>query len=85
MPFVFAAARISFPLSVIGAVVAEWSTSGTNKGLGSLIATGEQSGLNAQVWASVLCLALLGLAFTGIVTLAERRALAWQPARRAQA
>lgn len=80
LPFLFAAARICFPLAVIGAVVAEFSASGAT-GLGSLIAVGEQQVLVAQIWASVLCLAIIGLAFTLLVTQVERHLLSWRPAR----
>ena len=37
LPFLFVAARICFPLATVGAVVAEFSTSGPGTGLGSAI------------------------------------------------
>ena len=64
LPFLFAAARICFPLSIIGAVVAEFSTAGTSNGLGSLIELASQQGTSKslpQVYAAIFCLALLGL------------------------
>jgi NitT/TauT family transport system permease protein len=80
LPFLFAAARICFPLSVIGAVVSEFSTAGTANGLGSLIEAGFQYNYLPQIYAAIFCLSLLGLAFTLLVTLIERRALSWRPA-----
>jgi len=79
LPFLFAAARICFPLSLIGAVVAEFSTAGSNNGLGSLIYLADQQVDLAQVYAGILCLSALGLLFTLVVVLAERRVLFWHP------
>jgi NitT/TauT family transport system permease protein len=87
LPFLFAAARICFPLSIIGAVVAEFSTAGTSNGLGSLIELASQQGTSKslpEVYAAIFCLAVLGLSFTLAVTLVERRLLSWHPARAAQ-
>jgi NitT/TauT family transport system permease protein len=87
LPFLFAAARICFPLSVIGAVVAEFSTAGAANGLGSLIEFAFQEGTSKslpEVYAAIFCLALLGLLFTLAVTVLERRLLSWHPARTGQ-
>lgn len=87
LPFLFAAARICFPLSIIGAVVAEFSTAGTSNGLGSLIELASQEGTSKslpQVYAAIFCLALLGLSFTLAVMVLERRLLSWHPARAVQ-
>lgn len=80
LPFLFAAARISFPLSLIGAVVAEFSTAGA-KGLGTIIADGQAALVAAQVWAGVFCLAVMGVVFTVLATALERQLLSWRPAR----
>jgi NitT/TauT family transport system permease protein len=77
LPFLFAAARICFPLSIIGAVVAEFSTAGTSNGLGSLIELANQESELPPIYAAIVCLALLGLCFTFLVTLVERRLLSW--------
>lgn len=88
LPFLFAAARICFPLSIIGAVVAEFSTAGNSNGLGSLIElAAEDEGTSKslpEVYAAIFCLALLGLFFTLAVTVLERRLLSWHPARAGQ-
>ena len=77
LPFLFAAARICFPLSIIGAVVAEFSTAGTSNGLGSLIELANNQSELPPIYAAIVCLALLGLCFTLLVTLVERRVLSW--------
>lgn len=77
LPFLFAAARICFPLSIIGAVVAEFSTAGTSNGLGSLIELANNQSELPPIYAAIVCLALLGLCFTLVVTLVERRVLSW--------
>ncbi|HUB71584.1 MAG TPA: ABC transporter permease [Acidimicrobiales bacterium] len=79
LPFLFAAARICFPLSLIGAVVAEFSTAGSNNGLGSLIYLADQQVELSQVYAGIFCLSALGLLFTLAVVLLERRVLFWHP------
>ncbi|HLH99662.1 MAG TPA: ABC transporter permease [Acidimicrobiales bacterium] len=82
LPYLFVAARICFPLSVIGAVVAELVSPGSSSGLGTLI---EQAATDAQldrVYAAVVCLGVIGVALTGLVALAERRVLSWRQADR---
>jgi NitT/TauT family transport system permease protein len=77
LPFLFAAARVCLPLSIVGAVVAEFVSAGTNRGLGSLIATSEAQSSLSPIYAAVWCLAILGIALSVIVVLAERRFLSW--------
>lgn len=82
LPYLLVAARICFPLSVIGAVVAELVSPGSSAGLGTLI---QQAATDAQldrVYAAVVCLGLIGVALTGLVALAERRVLSWRQADR---
>jgi NitT/TauT family transport system permease protein len=82
LPFLFVAARICFPLATVGAVVAEFSTSGPGTGLGSAIAVAVASDSVPSVYAAIFCLAVMGLALTLVVTVAERRLLAWHPSSR---
>jgi len=77
LPFLFAAARICMPLSLIGAVVGEFSASGNNGGLGSLIITASDDANLRAVYASVVLLALLGLALTLLVVILQRQLLGW--------
>ncbi|WZH35715.1 MAG: ABC transporter permease [Microbacterium enclense] len=80
LPYIFAALRIVFPLSIIGAVVAELSASGAMGGLGTVISVASSMNQLAVVYASILVLALLGILLLGVVVLVERRALRWHAA-----
>jgi NitT/TauT family transport system permease protein len=82
LPFLFVAARICFPLATVGAVVAEFSTSGPGTGLGSAIAVAVASDAVPAVYAAIFCLAVMGLALTIVVALTERRLLTWHPSSR---
>jgi len=82
LPLLFVAARICFPLATVGAVVAEFSTSGPGTGLGSAIAVAAASSDVPTVYAAIFCLAVMGLVLTLIVTIAERRLLPWHPSVR---
>jgi NitT/TauT family transport system permease protein len=77
LPFVFAALRIVFPLSIIGAVVAEMSASGSTRGLGTAISVASSMNQLPVVYASIFVLALMGVLLLLAVTLVERRALHW--------
>ena len=85
LPFLFTAARICFPLSLVGAVVAEFTTAGTTNGLGSLIYNDYGQLQLSGMYAGVLCLSALGLLFTLAVVVAERRLLFWHYSRSAAA
>ena len=77
LPFVFAALRIVFPLSIIGAVVAELSASGSTGGLGTVISTASSMNQLAVVYAAIAILAVMGVVLLGLITLVERRVLHW--------
>jgi NitT/TauT family transport system permease protein len=77
LPFLFAALRIVFPLSIIGAVVAEMSASGSTRGLGTAISVASSMNQLPVVYASISVLALMGVLLLLAVTLVERRALHW--------
>lgn len=77
LPYLFAALRIVCPLSIIGAVVAEMSASGSTEGLGTLISTASSMNQLAVVYAAIFILAVMGVLLMLIITLAERRALHW--------
>jgi NitT/TauT family transport system permease protein len=84
LPYLFAGARICLPLSVIGAVVAEFTAaSSTHYGLGSLITTAANQADLTTLYACVVCLMVLGIALTVIVVLLQRFVLRWnQPSTR---
>jgi NitT/TauT family transport system permease protein len=77
LPYLFAALRIVFPLSIIGAVVAELSASGSTGGLGTAISVASSMNQLPVVYASIFVLAILGVLLLLVVTLVERRALRW--------
>jgi NitT/TauT family transport system permease protein len=77
LPYLFAALRIVLPLSVIGAVVAELTASGSVGGLGSVISVASSMNQLAVVYAAIFILAVMGVLLLLIITLVERRALRW--------
>lgn len=81
LPYVFAALQIVFPLSVIGAVVAELSAAGSAAGLGTVIQVASSMNRLATVWAAIFVLALMGSLLLLLVTVVERRALRWHGSR----
>lgn len=82
LPYLFAAARVTLPLSVVGAVVAEFAAPGSGAGLGTLITQASNVSELDRVYAAIIVLAVMGLALTVIIMLLERWVLAWQPSRR---
>lgn len=75
LPYIFAGARVSVPLSLIGAVVGEWA--GAERGLGRAVLLAYTNLDLPLLFAAVVVLALLGIALTGALGLVERRVLAW--------
>ncbi|NUR84765.1 MAG: ABC transporter permease subunit, partial [Nonomuraea sp.] len=68
LPSVFAAARISVPASIIGALIAEWLATG--KGIGADILRSIGGFRYDQVWADIVAVtavSLIGYALVGIV------------------
>ncbi|SDH11592.1 NitT/TauT family transport system permease protein [Leifsonia sp. 98AMF] len=77
LPYIFAALRIVFPLSIIGAVVAELSASGSTGGLGTAISVASSMNQLAVVYAAIFVLAVMGVLLLAFITLIERRVLHW--------
>ena len=75
MPFVFAAFRVAVPLSLIGAVVAEWFSG--DRGLGSVIIVAHSNLDMPTLFAAILALAGVGAALTAAVSALEKRVLFW--------
>lgn len=82
LPFLFTAARVCVPLSIVGAVVAEFSAAGTARGLGSVIETAAAASDLPAIYAAIAVLGALGVGATLVTVALERRLLAWHPARR---
>lgn len=80
LPFVFAALRIVFPLSIVGAVVAELSAAGAAGGLGTVISVTSSMNQLAVVYAAISILAVMGVLLLAGITLIERRVLRWHQA-----
>ena len=75
LPYLFAAFRIAIPLSVIGAVVAEFFSG--NRGLGSVIFVAHHNLDMPTSFAAILGLAFIGISLTVLTSYFERRVLFW--------
>jgi NitT/TauT family transport system permease protein len=75
LPYLFAAFRVSIPLSVIGAVVAEWFSG--DQGLGAVIYVANNNLDMKTAFAGVFTLAVIGVALFVITSWVERRVLFW--------
>jgi NitT/TauT family transport system permease protein len=77
MTWIIASLHVSFGFALIGAIVGEFL--GAQHGLGLLISQ-SQGTFNADgVFAAMVIIALVALAAEGLITLLERRLLAWRP------
>lgn len=77
LPFIFAGLRICLPLSVVGATVAEFAAGGQQTGLGALIATANSSADLPVIWAAIVILCALGVAFVVLLSVIHKRVLWW--------
>lgn len=77
LPYLFAALKIVFPLSIVGAVVAEMFAPGASEGLGTAISLASSNNKLPVVYASIFILAVMGATLLGVITAIERRALHW--------
>lgn len=75
LPYLFSAGRTCITLSVMGAVVGEWS--GSEKGLGNLVMLAGNYMQMERMFASIFMLAIMGIVLTSIVRLIEKRVLSW--------
>mgnify|MGYP000915243208 CR=1 FL=1 len=76
LPYLFAALKISAPLSLISAVVAEWT--GASGGLGHTMWLAYNNLNLPFLFAAVFILGVAGVVSYGILTWAERRFVFWQ-------
>ncbi len=78
LPYLFAALKISAPLALIGAVVAEWT--GASGGLGRTMWLA-YTNLNLPfLFAAIFILAAAGMVLYHLLSYAERRVVFWQAA-----
>lgn len=75
LPYLFAAFKVSVPLSVIGAVVAEWFSG--QDGLGRVIQVANSNLDMPTAFGAIVSLAVLGIGLYLAVSLIERRLLSW--------
>lgn len=78
LPYLFSALKVSVTLSLIGAVVAEWS--GAGRGLGRVILLAQSNLDLPTLFAGVFTLASLGIGLTVALSLLEQRLLFWHDA-----
>jgi NitT/TauT family transport system permease protein len=71
LPYLFPSLRVGIAAGLVGAIVGELPT-GAQAGLGARLLTGSYYGNTVQIWSALVMAALLGLALTGCVALAER-------------
>ncbi len=77
-PALFAALKVSIPLALIGAVVAEWV--GAEQGIGQVMMKAHNQLDMPTLFAAIIGLALVGALLSGIASIAERGVLHWHPA-----
>jgi NitT/TauT family transport system permease protein len=82
LPFIFNALKINSTLALIGAIVAEFFGTPLH-GIGFRISIEVARMSLDMVWAEIALAAVAGMAFYGIVALAERAATSWHPSYRA--
>ncbi|MDA0302429.1 MAG: ABC transporter permease [Chloroflexi bacterium] len=80
LPYLFAALRISVPLSLIGAVVAEFLSGSAGMGQLILVANGDFD--TPALFGAVVVLAAMGVSLTVGISYLERRVLDWHDSYR---
>jgi ABC-type nitrate/sulfonate/bicarbonate transport system permease component len=75
LPYLFAGLRVVAPLSLVGAVVAEWA--GASNGLGRTMWLAYTNFDLPSLFAAVLFSALMGIGLYGLVIIVENRVLFW--------
>jgi NitT/TauT family transport system permease protein len=81
LPFIFNALKINATLALIGAIVAEFFGTPT-QGIGFRISIEAGRMAIDMVWAEIALAAIAGMAFYGLVALAERATTFWHPSYR---
>ena len=76
LPYLFAALKVVAPLSLVGAVVAEWA--GASAGLGRAMWLAYTAFDLPGLFAAVLCSALMGIGLHGLVLTTENWIIFWE-------
>jgi NitT/TauT family transport system permease protein len=80
LPYLFVGLKITYPLALIGAVVAEWFTG--DRGLGLVIFSANSNLDTPTLFAAIGVLAITGVTINVLLSLIERRLLFWHPSVR---
>ncbi len=76
LPYFFSAMKVAVPLSLIGAIIAEYF-GGPQDVLGQYITNRAQLFQFPDAWAAILVAALLGIGMYSVVLLIERLVMPW--------
>ena len=76
LPFIVTGLRLAIGRALIGVIVAEYYTS--LSGLGNLIQTNANEFQTARMFVPIVVIAVLGVVFTALLELAERRLVQWR-------
>ena len=76
LPFIVTGLRLAIGRALIGVIIAEYYTS--LSGLGDLITTYASNFQTARMFVPIVVIALLGVVFTALLELAERRLVPWR-------
>ncbi len=79
LPNIFAGLKVATTLAVIGATISEWV--GASAGLGYLMAQDTQQINTARVFASLVVLGTVGIAFFALIGLIQRLCMPWVHSR----
>jgi NitT/TauT family transport system permease protein len=82
LPYIFTGLRVAAPLSLIGSILVDFL--GARNGIGYLLVASLSIGESQStiLWSALVISMALGLAFTAVVVVLERRLCFWQPAFR---
>jgi NitT/TauT family transport system permease protein len=75
LPYLFVALKVTYPLALTGAVVAEWFVG--DRGLGHVILRANSNLDTPTLFAAIAVLALSGVLIYTLISLVERRVLFW--------
>ena len=76
LPFIVTGLRLAIGRALIGVIIAEFYTS--LSGLGDLITTNASNFQTGRMFVPIVVIALLGVVFTALLELAERRLVPWR-------
>ncbi|MCC3373028.1 ABC transporter permease [Cohnella sp. REN36] len=79
LPYLFSGLKITATYSITAAIVAEWL--GASEGIGHYLVLKSKGYDTTGVFAAIVCIVTLSLAFYGLAVLLERFAIRWRPER----